>query len=197
MSGDEYYPHHETKGRLAVQSILSSPETGSSTVRMMYYLSIVCARKKIFIANPYFIPNDQAIRILLDAKKRGAEVKIMISGDHNDSRMARYNSTRLYGRLLEGGIEIYEYSKTMLHHKVMVCDGLWSTAGTTNFDDRSFAHNEENNIAVYDRELAAQWESIFRSDLKDCQQISLEAWRKRGIIRKASELFVALFKSHV
>jgi cardiolipin synthase len=197
ISGEDYYPRHETAGPLAVQSILSSPETGSSTVRIMYYLSIACARRNIYIANPYFIPNDQAIDILVAAKQRGVDVKIMVSGIHNDNMIARYNSTRLYGCLLEAGVEIYEYNRTMLHHKIMVCDGLWSTAGTTNFDDRSFAHNEENNVCVYDRDFAAEWESIFLTDLKVCDPVTLRSWRNRGIVVKTTELFVALFKSQV
>ncbi|MEP7341844.1 MAG: phospholipase D-like domain-containing protein, partial [Acidobacteriota bacterium] len=60
ISGEAFFPQPQTTGDLAVQSILSSPETGSSTVRIMYYLSIVCARRSILIANPYFIPDAQA-----------------------------------------------------------------------------------------------------------------------------------------
>src|SRR5205085_6996774 len=59
VSGEAFFPQPQTAGELTVQSILSSPETGSSTVRIMYYLSIVCARKSILIANPYFIPDAQ------------------------------------------------------------------------------------------------------------------------------------------
>lgn len=58
VSGDAYFPPPRPSGTLVTQSILSDPETGSSTVRIMYYLSIVCARKSIFIANPYFIPDE-------------------------------------------------------------------------------------------------------------------------------------------
>ena len=80
----------------------------------------------------------------------------MVSGIRNDNWLARHNSVRLYGRLLEAGIEILEYNRTMLHHKTMVVDGVWATIGTTNFDNRSFAHNEESNVCFFDRELAAE-----------------------------------------
>jgi cardiolipin synthase A/B len=197
VSGPEFFPPIEPSGKMAVQSILSSPETGSSTVRLLYYLSIVCARKSIFIANPYFIPDEQAIQILTSAKRRGVDVKIMVSGVHNDNLLARRNSTRLYGSLLAAGVEIYEYNQTMLHHKYMVCDGIWSTVGTTNFDNRSFALNDENNVCVYDREFAAQWEQIFHRDLPRCQKIELPQWQRRGLFVKASELVAALLKSQV
>ncbi|HWQ36650.1 MAG TPA: cardiolipin synthase [Blastocatellia bacterium] len=197
ISGPRYYPQPEPAGTLAVQSILSSPETGSSTVRTMYYLSIVCARRSIFIANPYFVPDENAIRILVAARKRGVDVKIMVSGRYNDNWLARHNSTRLYRRLLEAGVEIYEYNRTMLHQKYMVCDGLWSTVGTTNFDNRSFALNDENNVCVYDRAFAAQWEEIFRQDLIAAARVTFEDWQSRGLLRKLSELIAALLQDQV
>jgi cardiolipin synthase len=194
ISGSEYYPPHQPAGPLAVQSVLSSPETGSSTMRIMYYLSIVSARKSIYIANPYFIPTDQAIKILVEAKRRGVDVKIMLSGIHNDSATARNNSTRLYGEMLEAGIEIYEYNRTMLHHKYMVCDDVWSTVGTSNFDNRSFALNDENNACVYDAGFAAQWKQIFLNDLAGCDRVEMEKWRNRGISTKIKEFFVSFLK---
>src|SRR4029078_8169798 len=127
---------------------------GSSAVRIMYYLSIVSARETIHIANPYFIPDNSAIEILVEAKQRGVNVKIMVAGIHNDMRVSRYSSIHLYGKLLEAGVEIYEYNRTMMHQKTMVVDGIWSTVGTTNFDNRSFALNEERNICIYHKRRA-------------------------------------------
>ncbi|HZS09201.1 MAG TPA: phospholipase D-like domain-containing protein [Blastocatellia bacterium] len=197
ISGPAFYPQTEPAGALAAQSILSSPESGSSTVRIMYYLSIACARKSIFIANPYFIPDEQAVGILTEARKRGVDVKVMTTGIHNDNLLARYNSTRLYGRLLEAGVEIYEFNRTMLHQKYMVCDGIWSTVGTTNFDARSFALNDENNVCVYDRNFAAEWERIFRDDLAACHRVTLENWRKRGLAMRLGELVAVLLQKQV
>ncbi|MDQ3009355.1 MAG: phospholipase D-like domain-containing protein [Acidobacteriota bacterium] len=197
ISGDAFFPQINADGPMAVQSILSSPETGSSTVRIMYYLSIVCARRSILIANPYFIPDAQATRILIDAKRRGVDVKIMVAGIHNDTYLARYNTTRLYGPLLEAGVEIYEYNRTMLHQKFMVCDGVWATVGTTNFDSRSFALNDENNVCVYGRDFAAKWEAIFRDDLPACQRVTLEGWRNRGLRTRLGEALFFLLRSQV
>jgi cardiolipin synthase A/B len=197
VSGEDYYPDAGRPGNLAAQSILSSPETGSSTVRIMYYLSIVCARESILIANPYFVPDYQAVRVLIEAKRRGVDVKIMVSGDHNDNTLARLNSRRLYGELLEAGVEIHEYNRTMLHHKCMVCDGLWTTVGTTNFDNRSFALNEENNVCVYDRAFAARMSEIFRKDIDACDRVELEAWRRRGALARIGEFVASALKEQV
>jgi cardiolipin synthase A/B len=197
VSGDAYFPAPRPSGALNAQSILSDPETGSSAARVMYYLSIVCARKSIFIANSYFVPDKQAIDILVDARRRGVDVKIMVSGIHNDNQIARDNSVRLYGKLLEAGVEIYEYNRTMLHHKFMVCDGVWSTVGTTSFDNRSFGLNDENNVCVYDRDFAAQWTRIFMDDLEECRPVTLEEWRSRGVITKLREMIASLLRNQV
>ena len=180
IAGDGYFPKCPKMGNIGIQTILSTPNYGSSPIRIMYYLSIVSARETIFISNPYFIPDDSAVEILIEAKKRGVDVKVMVAGIYNDMRVSRYSSIHLYGKLLKAGIEIYEYNRTMLHQKTMVVDGVWSTIGTTNFDNRSFALNEESNISVHDRDLAKQLEYIFFTDLQDCQQVHLQSWSRRG-----------------
>jgi cardiolipin synthase len=192
LSGAMYYPSIEPCGPLNAQTLMSSPQSGGSTVRIMYYLSIVCARKSIYIANPYFIPDAVAIETLIDARRRGIDVRIMVSGDRNDNWLARQNSVRLFGPLLEAGIEIFEYDRTMLHHKTMVVDGVWLTIGTTNFDNRSFAHNEESNVCVFDRGLGGQLQQIFLDDMALCERIELEKWRRRGLWARTQE-FLASF----
>jgi cardiolipin synthase len=192
ISGERYYPDVDPAGPLAVQTLLSSPEIGASSVRTMYYLSIVCARQSIYIANPYFVPDPVAIETLIEAKRRGVDVRIMVSGIRNDNWLARYNSVRLFGRLLAAGIEIQEFNRTMLHQKTMVVDRRWVTVGTTNFDNRSFDHNEESNVSVFDRRLAQQLHDIFLADLNGCERVTMGAWAKRGVWSRAQE-FVASF----
>jgi cardiolipin synthase len=173
---------------------MSSPEIGASTVRTMYYLSIICARRSIYIANPYFVPDETALDALADARKRGVDVRVMVSGIRNDNWLARQNSVRLFGPLLAAGIEIQEYNRTMLHHKTMVVDSVWATIGTTNFDNRSFAYNEENNVCFYDAELACSMHETFLADLEGCDRVTLEGWRSRGIVRRAGELIAAFLQ---
>jgi cardiolipin synthase len=192
LSGGQYYPTIEPCGPLRALTLMSSPESGGSTVRTMYYLSIVCARKSIYIANPYFIPDAVAIETLIDACKRGIDVRIMVSGIRNDNWLARQNSVRLFKRFLEAGVQIFEYNRTMLHHKTMVVDGVWVTIGTTNFDNRSFAHNEETNVCVFDRDLGDQLQRIFLEDMAVCERVDRGRWAHRGAWARTQE-FVAWF----
>ena len=197
LSGETYYPEPEHVGPLAVQTVMSSPETGASSVRVMHYLPIVCARRSIYIANPYFIPDQAAIDTLLDARHRGVDVRIMVSGEHNDNWLARQNSIRLYGPLLKAGIQILDYNKTFLHQKTMVVDGRWITIGTTNFDNRSFAHNEETSVCVRDVELAHRMEEAFLADMRTCNRVELETWRNRGLLAKSLEAVASLLEAQV
>ena len=176
---------------------MSSPESGASSVRLMHYLPIVCARRSIYISNPYFIPDQAAIDTLVEAKRRGVDVRIMISGKHNDNWLARKNSTRLYGQLLEAGVTVLEYNRTMLHQKTLVVDGQWVCIGTTNFDNRSFAHNEETSVSIKDAELAAFMEQTFRSDMRACERVEIEAWQRRGLVAKSLEAVASLLEAQV
>ena len=192
LSGTCYYPLVEPAGGLAIQTLMSSPETGASSVRTVYYLAIACARKSIDIANPYFVPDPVATEMLIDAQKRGVRLRIMVSGIRNDAWLARQNSVRLFGPLLAAGIEIQEFNRTMLHQKTMVVDERWVTVGTANFDNRSFAHNEESNICCLDADLAEQLRQSFEEDLSGCDRLTLERWQARGPWARCQE-FVAAF----
>jgi cardiolipin synthase len=194
ISGPLFYPLHQRAGSLSAQTIMGSPETGASTVRIMYYLSIICARRSIYIANPYFLPDAAAIDALVEAKERGVDVRIMVAGVHNDNWLARQNSVRLFGSLLRSGIEILEYNRTMLHHKTMVVDSLWATIGTTNFDNRSFAHNEENNVCCCERGFARRLHEMFEADIAGCDRVELSAWKRRGLWQRMQELLAAFLE---
>ena len=197
VSGDAYYPPASSAGPTAAQVIMSSPEAGASAVRIMYYLAIVAARHSIYIANPYFVPDEMGLKILIDARRRGVDVRIMVSGLHNDNWLARRNSVRLYGALLEADVAILEYNRTMLHHKTMVVDRVWSTIGTANFDNRSFAHNEESNLCLRDEQVARELEATFLADAARCDRVTLGAWQRRPLWHRCEEVVASWFEDQV
>jgi cardiolipin synthase len=197
ISGPLYYPAAEPAGEHRVLTVMSSPVTGASTARTLYYLSITSSRKSILIANPYFVPDPAALDTLIEARRRGVTVRIMVSGPRNDNWLSRRNAVRMYGRLLEADIEILEYEPTLLHHKTMVVDDVWVTIGTTNFDSRSFAHNEESNVCVYQPDLARQLTRIFVADAARCRRVEHDAWRRRGWFWKLQEVTAAFMTEQV
>jgi len=121
----------------------------------------------------------------------------MVAGVYNDNWLARQNSIRLYGPLLRAGVRIFEYNRTMLHQKTMVVDGTWGTVGTTNFDSRSFAQNEENNVCFYNPDLCRRLEAIFAEDMAGCDEVTLDAWVERGTLAKAQQFLVSLLQEQV
>ena len=153
LGGDGYFLRLEPQGKVSAQMVKSSPIGGSFQNYMLFLLSISSAKKSILITNSYFIPDDTMIEALLNAAARGVRVVVLVPGkiDHQITyRASRSN----YGRMLLGGIQIFEYTAALMHAKTMVVDGVWATVGSTNFDNRSFALNEELNLTVYDSGLA-------------------------------------------
>lgn len=197
VTGPDFYPPVASVGALSVQTIMSSPETGTSTVRVMYYLAMAAAHTSIDIANPYFVPDHVSIDLFRDATRRGVRVRVMVAGIHNDTWITRLNSLRLYGALLAAGVEILEYNRTMMHHKIMVVDGLWSTVGTANFDNRSFSHNEESNVCLCDEAFARELTDTFERDAKICRRVTKDAWQRRGIFERSLEALASFVQDQM
>jgi cardiolipin synthase len=195
--GEAFFPDVPGRGDACVQTLLSSPVSGASTLRMLYYLSLACASQEILIASPYFVPDPSAIGLLTSASRRGVAVTVLVSTSTADTWLARHNSVRLFGPLLEAGVRIHEYTKTLLHYKAMIVDGRWATVGTCNFDNRSFALNEESNISWREPALVAELDRAVRADLATAREITLEDWRRRGWVTRSQEVVASLFQDQV
>jgi cardiolipin synthase len=188
LGGEGIFPRLEPHGRTPLQLVKSSPVGGSFKNYILYLLAINWAKKSILITNPYFIPDDHMIAALLKATARGVHVVVLVPA-RSDFKITYRASRRHYGEMLQGGIEIFEYSPALLHSKTMVVDGVWATVGSTNFDNRSFALNEELNVGVYDRDVAQKLEQIFTRDLERSRRVTYEEWQARGLKEKFFELF--------
>jgi cardiolipin synthase len=197
VSGPEFFPPAFPAGDIAVQTVLSSPTTGASVARLTYFFALACAQKTILIANPYFIPDPPALKLFAGAAARGVRIAVVVSGIHNDNWLARHNSVRLFGKLMSVGVAVYEYNHTMLHHKTMVVDSTWATVGTTNFDNRSFAHNEESNVCFTDPDLVHELEEVMMADLERAQRVDPDRWNRRGVVPRTQELVASLLEHQV
>ena len=161
LHGEEYFPALEPAGPHAAQLFKSSADDASESVRLMYLLSLASAVKSVRIANAYFVPDALAVSTLVAAQRRGARVEIIVPSRHIDQKLVRRASRSLWEPLLEAGIAIYEYQPTMYHVKVVVVDEVWTSVGSTNFDNRSFRLNDEANLNVLDPEFAASQAKVF------------------------------------
>jgi cardiolipin synthase len=194
LTGLDYFPAVEPRGSQLTQVIKSSPTEGSSSVKLLYIISIVSATKSIWISNAYFIPDSDTIRALEGAVRRGVDVRVIVPGEFTDVPIVRQASRWHYESLLRHGIRLFEYQPTMMHAKTMVVDGIWSTIGSSNFDDRSFRLNDEVNVNVYDVEVAEQMETMFREDLSKSEEVKLGKWFRRPAFDRMKEKLAELFK---
>jgi cardiolipin synthase len=181
----------ETRARSIVA--WSSPSGGSNRVKLLYLLSMAGARRTIDLQSPYVVLDESTRWSLLEARRRGVRVRLLVEGDLTDAKPVKYASRADYDALLAAGIEIHEFRPTMMHVKALVVDATWSIVGSTNFDNRSLELNDEINVAVADRSLAARLSEDFEADLRRSQQLVLATWRQRSTTDKAREKFWGLF----
>jgi cardiolipin synthase len=189
LTGEMFFPREseDPPGTVRAGFMHTLPVVGSTPAARFFALSIVGAQKTLYIANSYFVPDENMRGLLKGAVRRGVDVRVLTTSDKSDIRTTLYAGRALYEDLLEGGVRIYEYTPTMMHAKTFVVDGMWSTIGSLNFDNRSISHNNESNIVVLDAGIGSQMDSLFLEDLRYSKEIKLEEYRRRPWYRKAME----------
>jgi cardiolipin synthase A/B len=198
LVGEEFFPSLPQAGGLAVAVVPSSPLAAMSGAGRVYAITLAAAVKEIWIANSYFLPDEATAGLLVAAVKRGVDVRVIVPSDaRSDVPSTKAAGRASFGPLLEGGVKIFEYRPTMFHLKTMVVDGLFSTVGSANFDDRSFHLNEELNLFVYDGTFAEQMKERYRHDLLQCRPYTLAMWRERSVKKRVTEWLVAPFRSEL
>jgi cardiolipin synthase A/B len=181
-AGDGCYPCLERKGDVQAHVVSSASEEVGSAVALLYTVAIASARKEVIVQNPYFAPDDGVCELLAKMVKRGVAVHLMVPGRKTDSPFVRLAGSHLYGTLLEAGVRVYEFQPTLLHQKVVIVDGIWSHVGSTNFDARSLALNEEVGVGILDAQIAGELQDAFNADLKRSSELQLERWRRRPLL---------------
>ncbi len=189
LTGDMFFPRSSFADIGDVQAGLmhTIPSTGSTPAERYLALSIAGARKTLYITNSYFVPGENFMQLLLAAAHRGVDVRVLTVSNKTDVKTTWYAGRTYYEKLLAGGVKIYEYQPTMMHAKSMVVDGMWSSIGSMNFDNRSLSFNDESVLVVLDRNVGAQMDSVFMDDLKWSKEIMLEEFKKRPLSGKILE----------
>jgi len=180
--GASVFPDLERTGDVTIHAAYLKPENSAPAVKILHHTAICLARERIRIQNPYFIPEPDAIDAFGAAVKRGVDVRVLMpSTSGSDNPMVQHAGHRNFEKLLRCGVRLFEYPHTLLHQKVMTVDGTWCAIGSTNFDDRSFETNDEISLGIRDRATARQLDAIFEKYVRECKEIKLDAWRKRGL----------------
>lgn len=186
--GDDVFPQLERAGDISIHATYAKPESSAPAVKILHHTAICLAHKRIWIQNPYFIPEPAAIRAFGEAVQRGVDVRVLMpSTGGSDNPMVQYAGHRNFERLLKLGVRLFEYPHTLLHQKVMTIDDVWSAVGSTNFDDRSFDTNDEITLGILDPQIAARLNSVFEKYAARATEIKIEVWRRRGLWPRIKE----------
>jgi cardiolipin synthase A/B len=188
FAGDGVFPPLEPAGDALIHAAYVKPEGSAPAVKILHHTAICLARKRIWIQNPYFIPEPDAIDAFGGAVARGVDVRVMMpSAGGSDNPMVQHAGHRNFEKLLRCGVRLFEYRHTLLHQKVMTIDGVWSAVGSSNFDDRSFETNDEITLGILDPATAQRLDAVFEKYISLADEIKLEAWRKRGLWHKLKD----------
>ncbi len=197
LHSELYYPVLQPAGGRDMHVFISSPAGGNASMRLMYLLAVAAATRSIDLQAAYFIPDRLVVDALVDARERGVTVRLLVPGRYIDSAMVRLASKRRWGRLLDAGVEIHEYTPTMMHNKMLILDGELVSVGSTNFDMRSFDLNDEASLNIYSREFGAQMTAVVEADLRNAKPYTAEMWRRRPLRQKLGELLVRPLESQL
>ena len=148
-------------------------------LRCFLHESFSAAKRRIWLTNPYFVPDRRTQKHLMAAARRGVDVKLILPGK-SDVPIARWAARASYANLLKAGVKIYEYGNRFLHAKTALIDEGWSTIGTSNLDYRSFFVNYELNLFSRSASINQELSAIFSNDLLRSTSISRTSWSKRS-----------------
>lgn len=197
LTGEAFFPTLPAAGDSPAHLFLASPEGGSESMHLMYLMAITAATGSIDLEASYFVPDELLIHALLQARRRGVKIRILVPGEHIDSDTVRLSSRADWGPLLAAGVQIAEYQPTMLHVKMLIIDNLLVSVGSTNFDIRSFRLNDEASLNVYDPDFATAMTAVFERDWAHGRVYDLAMWENRPLREKFMETVVAPLKSQL
>jgi cardiolipin synthase len=182
--GDDAYPKLASKGPTRALFVASSPrpDQASAAERSTSAL-IASARKRLWIANSYFIPNEELTALIVETKRRGVDVRVLVPGPVHDVPPVRAAQRATYEPLLQAGVRIFEYQASMMHAKTMVIDDRFVVIGSTNLDALSFDRLEEGSLVADAAVLARKLQRHIDEDMRTySKEITAREWAGRELL---------------
>jgi cardiolipin synthase len=178
----------EAAGKTILQIVASTPRDDTNVIYATLLSVLAYAQKSVDVTMAYFVPDDTLENALKDAARRGVQVRLILPA-YSDFSGVFHAGRAHYQGLLDAGVKLFELESAFLHSKSIVVDGVWSSVGSTNFDWRSFVHNDEISVCVIDEAFARTMAQAFDNDLRESKEITREAWKKRGLKQRLKEWF--------
>jgi len=187
LGDDAWFPplHAFDKGVFA-RCVPSGPDRPIEGTHMVLMGALAVAQRRIRIATPYFLPDQQLIGALAVAARRGVHIDIILPAKNN-LRMVQWASTAQLRQVIQPGCHVWLQPEPFNHSKLMVVDGLWSYVGSSNWDPRSLRLNFELDVEAYDRELAEMLEDHLAGILSRSRRLTLDEVEGRGPLVKVRD----------
>jgi cardiolipin synthase len=192
LDGPTYFPPPVESGGELVQIISSGPDDDTKSIRELYFAAILKARKRLWIATPYYVP-DAGIRDgLALAAMTGVDVRLLIP-QFPDHWTPYFASRYFLPDLLAAGVKVYSYVRGFMHAKVVLVDGKWASVGSANLDNRSLLLNFELNGVFHSPGAVGEVERQFLMDLEDAVRLDARTFAQREWPGRLAENVCRLF----
>ncbi|HZX80143.1 MAG TPA: cardiolipin synthase [Lysobacter sp.] len=169
-------------GAIAAQVLVSGPDGPWEAIHRLHVSAIHAARRRVWLATPYFVPGEAAMMALTSAALAGLDVRLLVPR-RSDSRLVTFATRSYFDDLLAAGVRIHEYGPRLLHTKALLCDDDMAIIGSANFDHRSFRLNFEVSMLFRDAGIAASLEALLQHDMAQAPRVRREGrqgfWRVR------------------
>ena len=151
-------------------------------------LLIASATRRVWIVNPYFVPSEGLIDLILDKRRQGVDVRVMAAGDETDQPTVLKEQRATYDKLVAGGVRIWEYQPSLIHAKTMVVDDHLSVVGSINLDRLSLSAMEEGSLVMSDPRVVDELLKSWELDVAHCKEIQPKARSQSAAKRPAVQL---------
>ena len=174
-----YFPQITGRGNVWAQLLASGPaDERWRAIHTLIFASINLARKQVWLETPYFVPDPPIVMALQTAALRGVDVRLLLP-ERSDHPLVLHAGRSFLDQLLAAGVRVFELQGTMPHAKTFTVDGIFSTLGSANMDQRSFSLNFEANLFFYGTEIACELERDFLAICVEAREVT--AVNRQGI----------------
>ncbi len=184
-------------GSSSIQVLRTSASVRWSDIVLLYQTLLAGAKTQIHLCTAYFNPDQALVKLLCKKASEGVDVKIILPGDHTDKRVSKIAAEDIFEPLLEAGVQLFYYQKTMMHAKVLMIDDDVSCFGSANFNHRSMLKDDEINLVAIDEALNFTLNAHFDEDLSHSEQVTHQRWKRRPIIKRVYESAIKVIKQEI
>lgn len=180
LTSEYLSPQNDDENHGGVQLIAGGPDNEWSVIKNIFFSMIASAEKSVWIASPYFIPDEDIFSAIKVAALSGIDVRLLVP-NKPDKRIVFHASRSYFPELLEAGVKVYEYQRGFMHSKIVIVDHELASIGTSNMDMRSFHLNFEVNAFLFRTKSTQKLVEEYLNDLEYSLQLDKITFQERHL----------------